>query len=305
MKVMIVASNKLGSYSPFIMDQVNELSKRGVEFSFFPITGKGILGYLKSLPALKKAIRKENPNMLHAHFGLSGLLAVLQRKRPTIITFHGSDINVKKNWYLSKIAYVLSKRSIFVSEDLKKTLKAKKGEVIPCGIDLEIFHPHDKLEARKKFGLDLTKKYVLFSSSFNRPVKNYPLAKAALDSFDPNEVELLELKGFTREEIPVIMSAVDCGLVTSHSESGPLFVKEAIACGLPVVSVDVGEVSKSFDGTTGNYIVSRDKEDIFQTLKKVLDRRECSVSNGKEKEFCNKRIADSILSVYKNMTCKD
>ncbi len=301
MKVLIVASNKSGNYAPFVMDQVQELSKRGVEFAFFPITGKGLMGYLKSLPALKKMIKKETPDLVHAHFGLSGLLAVLQRKCPVVVTFHGSDVNMKKNWYFSKLAHWLSKRSIFVSEDLKRNLKVSKGAVIPCGIDTDLFVKHDKIESRRKLGMDEDKKLVLFSSSFSRPVKNYPLAKEAMDLVELDHVELIELKGYTREEIPIVMSAADCGLVTSHSESGPLFVKEAIACGLPVVSVNVGEVRASFERTQGNHLVDRDAQKIAQAITQVLTENVSSVSNGKEKEFCNKAIAERLEQVYINV----
>lgn len=305
MKVLIVASSKSGKYAPFIMDQVKELTELGVEFSFFPITGKGIRGYMKSLPELKKVIRSTSPDLIHAHYGLSGLLATFQRKCPVIVTFHGSDINVKKNRRFSKIAHFRAAQSIFVSEALKNTLRVNKGAIIPCGIDTDLFADYGKKESREKLGLDLNKKYVLFSSSFDRPVKDYPLAKSAMDLFDDENVELLELKGFTREEIPIIMSAADCGLVTSISESGPLFVKEAIACGLPVVSVDVGEVKTSFEGTHGNYLVSRDKDEIYKAVKNVLDEGKRSVSNGKEKFFSNKDIAKHILTQYSALQCKN
>lgn len=299
MKVMIVASNKSGRYAPFVMDQVKELTALGIDFSFFPITRKGITGYLKSLPELKKSIKLHTPDLIHAHYGLSGLLAGLQRKIPVVVTFHGSDINIKKNRILSKIAHFICAHSIFVSADLKKTLNVQKGSVIPCGIDTDLFSYQGKIASRKKLGLDHEKKFVLFSSSFDRQVKNYPLAQSIMSNFDRQEVELLELKGYTREEIPIIMSAADCGLVTSFSESGPLFIKEAIACRLPVVSVNVGIAKSAIEGTEGNFIATAyDEKEIFEYLKAVLEKAERSVSNGKELTFCNKQIANEIKRVY-------
>lgn len=301
LRVMIVANNKAGQFAPFVMDQVAELERLGVEFVFYPILGKGIWGYLKELPKLKKAIKTEKPDLIHAHYGLSGLLANLQRIVPVITTFHGSDVNIKKNQKFSKLAFRLSKESIFVSEKLQRNLKVNSGKVIPCGIDLNIFNYSDKKKARAQLGLDSEKKYVLFSSSFCRLVKNYPLAQAAMNKFNNNEVELLELKGFAREEIPIIMSACDCGLVTSHSESGPLFVQEAIACRLPIISVHVGEVENYFQGTEGNYLVERKPEEIYEKIELVLTKNERSKSYKKEQKFNNKAIAERILELYK--TC--
>ena len=40
------------------------------------------------------------------------------------------------------------------------------------------------------------------------------------------------------------MLAADVCLITSTRESGPLVAREAIVCGCPVVSVDVGDMSE-------------------------------------------------------------
>lgn len=56
----------------------------------------------KTIQSTKK--KEFQQDIVHAHFGLSGLFATLQRRIPTIITFHGSDINVKRNLIFSFIA---------------------------------------------------------------------------------------------------------------------------------------------------------------------------------------------------------
>jgi hypothetical protein len=73
------------------------------------------MGYLRELPALRRLIRAERPDIVHAHYGLSGLLANLQRLVPVVTTYHGSDINVPHILRLSKIAMRLSAHNIFVS----------------------------------------------------------------------------------------------------------------------------------------------------------------------------------------------
>ena len=104
MKVLIVASYNKNRFAPFILEQAEALMKRQCEIEWFGLKGKGLKGYLKNLPALKKKIREIHPNVVHAHYGLSGLLANLQRRVPVVTTYHGSDINDKKALRFSKMA---------------------------------------------------------------------------------------------------------------------------------------------------------------------------------------------------------
>ena len=116
MKILIVASDKSGHFAPFIEEQMAALEARGVKVMRYGITGKGIIGYLRELPALRRAIRQHRPDLIHAHYGLSGLLANLLRRVPVVTTYHGSDINVPSILRLSKIAMRLSAHNIFVSK---------------------------------------------------------------------------------------------------------------------------------------------------------------------------------------------
>ena len=72
MRVLIVASYNKGFFAPFIVDQVESLQKIGVEVDYFGIVGKGFKGYLSSFSLLKAKISAFNPDIIHAHYGLSG-----------------------------------------------------------------------------------------------------------------------------------------------------------------------------------------------------------------------------------------
>ena len=268
-KVLIVTSGNSNVYSPFVQDQINALEKKGIEIVKFIIKGKGILGYVKNYRLLLEAIKINKPDIIHAHYGLSGLLSVLQRKIPVITTFHGCDVNVPKNRILSNIANKLSAQSIFVSNDLSDKLGQKKPVVIPCGIDLDVFYPiKEKGKVKKKMGLDKDKKYILFSSSFSTHVKNYPLAREAVSRIE--NVELLELKGYSREEVALLMNAVDLVLLTSFREASPQFIKEAMACNCPIVSTDVGDVKDVIKNTKGCYISKNDPIDLSNKIQEAL-----------------------------------
>jgi teichuronic acid biosynthesis glycosyltransferase TuaC len=270
MRILIVASGNTKAVSPFIIEQVESLKKIDIHIEYFLIKGKGWTGYLKSLSKLKKKIKNKKFNLIHAHYGLSGLLATLQRKIPVIITFHGSDININKNYKWSFIASRLSSKNIFVHKDQPKKLKVMLNEkdIIPCGINLKIFQPKDKVALRKKLNWDQNKVYILFSSSFDKPVKNVNLAYKSTQNVKNSE--LIELKNYTKIELSNLMNAADLLLVTSFSETGPLIVKEAIACNCPVVSTDVGDVKEIIVKRKNSFVTSYNPKEIEAVIKKVI-----------------------------------
>lgn len=154
MRILVVASFNKGSFAPFIVEQVEALKKQGCDIDFFGLQGKGVKGYLRNLPGLKRKIKEFQPNVIHAHYGLSGLLANLQRGVSVVTTYHGSDINDKAVFRFSKMAMFLSAWNIFVS---KKTLNIarpkKRFSLLPCGIDFSELQLTDKVEARTRMHL--------------------------------------------------------------------------------------------------------------------------------------------------------
>lgn len=305
MKILIVASYNKSRFAPFIVEQAEALKVAGCDVDWFGLQGKGVKGYVKNLPALKRKLKEFHPDIIHAHYGLSGLFANLQRKIPVVTTYHGSDINEKKVLRFSKLAMRLSAWNIFVSQ---KTLgiaqPSKKYTLLPCGIDLSDLQLTDKVEARRKMGLDIDKQYILFAGAFDNAVKNAPLAKDAVELLDCSNVELLELKGYSREEVTLLMCAADAFLMTSHSEGSPQVIKEAMACGCPIVSVDVGDVRERTEGVEGCYVANtRNPEDLAHLLKKALafDKK----TYGREKIIAdgldNKFVATRLMDIYKKI----
>ena len=137
MKVLVVASYNKNHFAPFIVEQAEALKKQQCEIAWFGLQGKGLMGYLKNLSALRKKIREFRPDVIHAHYGLTGLLANLQRRIPVVTTYHGSDINDNKALRFSQMAMILSAWNIFVSRKTMDIAQPKKHySLLPCGIDL-------------------------------------------------------------------------------------------------------------------------------------------------------------------------
>jgi glycosyltransferase involved in cell wall biosynthesis len=270
MKILIVCSGNANYISPFILDQAKAIKEQGLVVDFFLIKGKGLLGYFKNYGLLKDKIRIFTPDIIHAHYGLSGLLASLQRKIPVVTTFHGSDINISKIRPFSWLASKLSAANILVSEKLMNLMPAPNGYLIPCGVDEKIFAPMDKSICREELKFDQNKKYILFSSSFSNKVKNYSLAKEAIDLLVDQNITLLELKGYSRNEVSKLMNAVDAVLLTSFTEGSPQFIKEAMACNRPIVSTDVGDVRWLFGDIPGHYLASFNPSDVADKIEQAI-----------------------------------
>lgn len=350
MKVLVVASDKQGHFAPFIEEQMAALEARGIEVLRYGIIGKGIIGYLHELPALRRAIRQHRPDLIHAHYGLSGLLANLQRLVPVVTTYHGSDINVPSILRFSKIAMRLSAHNIFVSkrnvfvaypksfhagkdfdtEEKLPSLQGRGGDrhftLLPCGVNIP--QPWSELQHQPVAQLTLNQwvhskldkeiKYVLFAGAFDNTVKDPELAKSVIAVYNSSftnsqspianrQIELIELKGYTRDQVTALMYNCHALLMTSKTEGSPQVVKEAMACGCPIVSVDVGDVAERTSGVEGCYVVPiREPKDIAEALQKALafGRR----TNGRERiiemGLSNEQVAKQLEGIYANVLAK-
>ena len=306
MKILIVANHNKGYFVPFIVEQVNALKQLGVEFDFYGVHGKGISGYLSNLSALKDKIRQYHPDLIHAHYGLSGLLANLQRMVPVVTTYHGSDIHSKgRNLLFSRLAMWMSAYNIFVTEALQKQAGAHDNKhcILPCGVDTKTIFPIDRLEARKLLGWDAKGKYVLFAGAFDNEVKNSPLAKAVVTQIP--DTKLMEMRGYTREQVNLAMNAANCLLMTSHREGSPQVIKEALTCGTPIVSVNVGDVADITTGIEGCYITSYSANELSECLQKAFafQGKTFGPERIRNRMLDNRQIAEKVLAIYKNIIC--
>lgn len=303
---------------PFIREQVGALREQGCECAYYYVKGKGIMGYLRAIPGLRKMIREWKPDVVHAHYGLSCLVANLATRRvPVASTYHGSDINVKSVRRFSKMAIRLSAWNIFVSKKnmaLAGAVEGKKCSLIPCGINIPL--PWNDLQKQKVEQLTLNqwvetimpkgKKYVLFAGAFDNAVKDPELAKQTMNELTNEGInaELIELKGYTRDQVNALMYNCDAFLMTSRTEGSPQVIKEAMACGCPIVSLDVGDVAERTRGVEGCFVVkSREPRDIAEALRKAIAFE--GKTNGREKivnaGLSNELVAKRIIEIYEDI----
>lgn len=296
MHLLIVAADKGGHFAPFIEEQITAIQQRDIHLSRYAVMGKGIYGYLRELPRLSRTIRTLQPDIIHAHYGLCGLLVALtlrltpslsRYRRRLVTTYHGSDINNKHVLHLSRLAMHASAWNIFVSQANKQqalnggTKRLKNYSVIPCGIDLTDDQHTTRDEARRQLATILTKQgiqphapFILFAGAFDNPVKDAPLAQAAVSILNP-DIRLIELTGYTRQQVNLLMCAANCLLLTSKTEGSPQVIKEAMACSCPIVSVDVGDVRENIIGLPDCYVATTQQpQELAQLLHTALSRQQ-------------------------------
>lgn len=302
MKILVVASYNKNRFAPFIVEQAEALKHVGCEVDYFGVVGKGIKGYFNAFGELRKKIKSFKPDIIHAHYGLSGLLANLQRSVLVVTTYHGSDINLPNVLRLSKIAMKLSAWNIFVSQRNIDIARPKKNFILlPCGVNLPNNVEEDICAVKKKLNWNPNKKYILFAGAFDNGVKNAKLAQDSVSLI--KNAELIELKGYTREQVTALFYAVDAFLMTSFTEGSPQVVKEAMACGCPIVSVDVGDVAERIEGLEGCYVAERNTQDIANKLQQALSLN--SRTKGRERiielGLTNDLVAMKLVEIYKEI----
>lgn len=285
----------------YIFDQVKSLEPYLDDIKVFFLRGKGIFGYLKSALQLRKFLKKNRFDLIHAHYGYSGLLASIVSDIPTVVTYHGTDITENASNLISTFSILLADWNIFVSSRLRERSFFRPKHhfsIIPCGVDLSTFFPLNRTEEFSQIGWFGDKKRILFSSFFDNPIKNVSLAKESLKLIEKHDIELIELKNKTREEVALLLNSCQALLLTSYSEGSPQVIKEAMACNCPIVATDVGDIKEVISDTKHCYTTRFDPKEIAQKLDLILQQNERS--NGRERvlEFDNKKIAANVLEVY-------
>lgn len=275
----------------FIQQQIEGLRRIGVEVEvlFVDRFRKGMWVYA-SLPALvSESVAKFQPDLVHVMYGgiMARLVAQVVTDRPVVVSFHGSDLLGQPFERLSRRIFaacgvLASKQAarrcsgvVLVAEHLRASLprnsRVSTARVIPCGIDPEIFHPLERDRCCRELGWKKDTFHIVFQNTGD-PVKRPQLAYAALERLRNGlgiNAEIHELRGVKYEQVPVWLSAGNALLVTSFHEGSPTIVKEALACGLPVVSVPVGDVPHRIDGIDGCYLAEPAPSDLGEKLQKV------------------------------------
>ena len=313
MKILFVTNRyptpKNPGDSPCIAQQREALERLGYEIDLLYIDSqKSRINYLKSACLIFWKIQIcRRYDIVHAHYGqYCGLIACLQFARPTLITFRGSDILYHRELPVSRWAAKLANRLIVMSQQMKTVLGRKSAEIIPYGIDLDRFRPLARDESRQRRSLTEDAPILLFPYDPSRKIKRYSLATAAVEILKlefPN-IQLIAIHDRPYEHIPLYMNACDVLLMTSKSEGAPVAVREAMACNLPIVSVDVGDVTSVIGTTDSCAIVDAEPEAMATSIAEILRTGKRSNGRNSAAKMSVNFFAKSVANIYEQLGAK-
>ena len=301
------------SYGCFVHAQMESLRHLGVVYDVLFINGRqSRWNYVRAAFDLHRRLRAKRYDLLHAHFGLAGCVARCQFSVPVVATFYGDDVmgqHVRSGRislmgrFFQVSSFLLARvvaTPIVQSAEMKEKLRLKSVRILPVGIDLELFHPMDRNEARGKLGLALHKRYVLFPYNPAVEVKRYDLIEAAVARArqEVPELEILRVYGQPPDQMPLYYNAADMLVLASLSEGSPNSVKEAMAVNLPVIAVKVGDTAELLGSTEGNYLVPRAIEPIAEKIVEVCRRGRRTDGREFVARLSMEGIAQQIVQVY-------
>ena len=148
------AKNK-GQISPIVKAQGKSLHNYIFVHNYL-ITGKGIFAYLKHIPRIRKFVKSNKIDILHAHYSLSGYTAAFSFSRPVVCSLMGSDIQVRgiKRLMIKLFSRYFWKAVIVKSQKMKDATGLKNAYTLPNGVDFSEFYPISNEKGGQKTNYD-------------------------------------------------------------------------------------------------------------------------------------------------------
>jgi glycosyltransferase involved in cell wall biosynthesis len=309
MRVLVVTNLMPDASAPqrgrWVFDQIDEIRGTGIEVDLFGFP-PGRNEYLPATRRLRRLLREESFDLVHAHYGLAGWCAKLAGAAPLIVTFHGTDVrhhlvgpmSRRLAWRADLVAAV--SRALFGPEGGRPGLPSVPGSaVLPCGPDLDRFHPIPREQARRDLDLDPAGRYLLFPANPARPEKR---VDRAIELADAAAAELLTGGSIEPDRMPEWINAADAVLVTSENEGFGMICIEALACDVPVLSTPVGIAPFALEGIDGALCAPFDTDVWLDCLRPHLEAADPRVDGARRAASLSAaRMAERTIVAYRSV----
>lgn len=259
--------------------------------------------------ALIKQVRKDRPDIIHAHWIIpQGLMAALIKKIykiPYVVTAHGSDVfGLKGKWFnsiklvaLKNASKITVVSSAIKNEIIKKIDSNLKIEVVSMGVDAEYFTPDKKDNTiRNSYSIN-GGVFLLFVGRLSPEkglnyllnampdiIGKFPKTKLLIIGEGTLKQEMQELAGrlnlennviflgqISNKELPKYYASADIFINSSLREGLPVTVMEAMSCRcIPVVTDLEGNIDLIKDNITGFFVEQKNQRAISQKIIELM-----------------------------------
>lgn len=287
--------------------ETEHTEKQGIETIrvYYKKPDNKLFSLIRFYKANKKALKLTTPaDLFHVHILTRlGLIALYYKKyynTPYIVTEHwsrylyGNDFHGFLRKKLTKQVVRNAKMVTTVTEDLAKAMKSHglfndDYVVLPNVVNIDMFHPVEKdnhpikiihvscFEDKSKNisglldALNIIKqKNIDFKCIFIGEGMDSDRMKDYASSLQLNDKVIFTglLEG---QELADAVASGDFLVLSSHYENMPVVILEALACGLPIVSTNVGGIHEIIDDTNGILVKPDDTVQLAESIIQMIN----------------------------------
>jgi len=310
MRVLVVMNFGADEATPqrgrWVVDQVDALRELGLDVELFTFQ-PGKDQYLPATKRIRRLLKQEKFDLVHAHYGLAGWCAALAGAKPLVVTFHGTDV---RHRVVGPMSRALTRRIDLIAGASKALFEREAGRpglpltpgrnaVLPCGTDLSRFGQIERVEAKIRLGLDPGVRYLFFPADPSRSEKR---ADRAREVARLSGAELLTGGSIQPDEMSLWINAAHAVLVTSEYEGFGLACLESLACNVPVISTPVGIAPHALKNLPGTLSADFNASTWSNFASTVLEQDDPRVPGRPVAEALSAvRMADRVALAYEEI----
>lgn len=307
-------------------------------YPVLPLVSRPFNGWMAARVLLPH-VRSFAPDLIFSYFLYPDGYAALKIGKalgvPVVAMAVGSDVhNIRDRFSAMHTRTVLREADflIAISDDLRKRMVAmgappEKTRAILSGCDASVFHPRERLEARRRLHIDRNAEAVVYIGRMDvkKGLRELVEAAASLHPLRPGlhvymvgegpDRPLIEgaiqannaasyihaLPGCAFDDVAVWMAASNLVTLPSYMEGYPNVVVEALASGRPVVATNVGGIPEILSDEYGCLVPPRDPSRLAQALASVLDRAWDAKAISAHGSRSWETVAGELLEIFESL----